>query len=156
MSLLSTRSGPGLFLRPGVALLILAPFLFSCSDSTTPLYAFWEGTLSPIRPSFVSGRVVAVTQQGKTDIGINMENGEPGLTYGWRVDSGGCEEVGTIQGGPAAYPPLAPGQGGSASAQTSVAPLFKPGKRFAARIFHNGAGGSEEVVACGELEETSG
>ena len=151
-----TRFSRGFWGRAGVAFLILAPFMASCSDPAAPFYAFWEGNLGPIRPNLVSGRVVAVTQQGKTDIGITMENGEAAVTYGWRVDSGGCEEVGTIQGGPASYPSLLPGQGGSASAQTSVAALFKPGKRFAARIFHSGAGGFEEVVACGELEETSG
>ena len=147
---------PRLRLRTAAGVLLLAPCLVTCTDSTAPLYAFWEGTLNPVRPSFVSGRVIAVTQHGKTDIGITMENGEPGLIYGWRVDSGSCQEPGQIQGGPTAYPPLLPNQGGSDSAETSVAPLFRPGKQFAARVFLTPDGGGEQVVACGDLEETTG
>jgi len=128
----------------------------ACSDSTAPLYAFWQGDLSPVRTSTVVGRVVAVTQHGKTDIGINIQDAEPGATYGWRVELGTCGGTGKIQGGPASYPPLVPSQGGAASAEASVASLFKPGRQFAGKVYRSGEGGGEEIVACGDLEETSG
>lgn len=142
--------------RRRIWILIVTPFLGSCSDSSAPLLAFWGGDLNPIRPSLVSGRVVAVSQHGKTDIGINIQEGEAGATYGWRIDSGSCDEPGSIRGGPASYPPLVASQGGSASAEASVAALFKPGKLFAARVYLPTGPGTEQIVACGNLEETSG
>mgnify|MGYP001828187286 CR=1 FL=1 len=140
--------------RPFRGLLFLASLLSACSDSTGPIFTFWEGTLEPIRPSLVGGRVVAVTQHGRTDVGINMEDGDPGTTYAWRVDSGTCQEEGIIQGGAAQYPLLLPGHGGSDSAEATLSALFKSGKQFAGRISRVNEDGSEQVVACGELEET--
>lgn len=153
-----TVSATGIFRlrRRLVGVLLVVPLLGSCSDATGPILTFWEGDLDPIRPSFVGGRVVAVTQHGRTLAGIAIEDGEPGVTYGWRIDSGTCAEPGEIQGGPVAYPPLLPGQSGSASAETSLSALFKSGRRFAGRVFLTLAGGSEQIVACGNLDETSG
>ena len=136
--------------------LLLAPFLSTCSDSTGPIFTFWEGTLEPVRHNVVGGQVVAVTQHGRTDVGISLEDGDPGTTYGWRVDSGTCDQDGTIQGGPASYPLLLPGPEGSASAEAIISALFKPGKQFSGRVFLSGEGASGEVVACGEMEETTG
>ena len=139
-----------------LGLLLFAPFLTNCSDSTGPIFTFWEGTLEPVPPSFVGGRVVAVTQHGRTEAGITLEDGDPGTTYGWRIDSGTCEQDGTIQGGSASYPLLLTRPGGSASAEAIISALFKPGKQFSARVFLSGEGASSEVVACGDLEETTG
>jgi hypothetical protein len=142
--------------RRMLGLLLLAPLLSTCSDSSAPIFTFWEGPLEPVRSSFLSGRVVAVTQHGRTDAGITIQDGDPGTTYGWRIDSGTCDQQGAIQGGTAVYPPLLPSQGGSASAETTISALFRSGKQFSARVFLSGEGGSDEVVACGDLEETTG
>lgn len=156
MKIASFPSGSRHGVARSVCVLFIAPFLVTCSGSTEPLVAFWEGNLTPIPPSFVDGQVVAVTQHGKTDVGITIGSGEAGVAYGWRIDSGSCQENGVILGGPAAYPPLLPGQGGSASAETSLSALFKAGRHFSGRVFRSADGGLEQVVACGELEETTG
>lgn len=143
----------GLFRRV-FALLFLASLLAGCKDSSAPILTFWEGTLVPVRPSVVGGRVVAVTQHGRTDVGISIEDGESGVTYEWRVDSGTCEQPGVIQGGRASYPPLQPGASGTASGETSLSALFKPNKEFAARVLRSPDGGSGQIVACGDLEQT--
>lgn len=149
------RTGPVRSRAGWVGISSLGLLLSACSDSAAPLYSFWEGSLTPVLPGFVEGGVVAVTQHGKTDIGITIENGDPGVVYGWRIDSGSCQSPGEIQGGPASYPPLIPGQGGSASAETSIRSLFRPGEELAGRVFRSAAGGSEQVVACGNLEDKS-
>ena len=143
----------GLF-RRFLGLLVLALFLSTCSDSTTPLLTFWEGALDPVGPNVLGGRVVAVTQHGRTNVGISIRDGDPETTYGWRMSSGTCDQEGAILSGPAAYPPLLTGQGGSATAEAVISTLFKPGLQFSARVFRSEDGDPEEVVACGDLEQT--
>jgi hypothetical protein len=152
-----TNAEPGKRCLPRgiLGLLFLAPALMACGGSTAPILTFWEAALTPIRPSFVGGRVVAVTQHGRTDAGINIQDAEPEIPYGWRIDSGTCDGTGGIQGGPGLYPPLLPGRSGTASAETSLSELFKSGRQFAARVFRTGEGGAEQIVACGDLEETT-
>lgn len=148
------KTGLPRHLRRVLTSLLLYPLLTSCSESSAPILTFWEGTLIPVRPSVLGGRVVAVTQHGRTDVGISIEEGESGVKYEWRIDSGTCEQSGVMQGGRASYPPLLPGLSGTASAETTISSLFKPGKQFAARVLRSPDGGSEQIVACGDLEQT--
>jgi hypothetical protein len=134
----------------------LAPALLACEDATSPVYTFWEASLLPIRPSLVGGRLVAVTQAGRTSAGIQIEDAEPEVVYGWRIETGTCDAPGVTQGGPGLYPSLVAGQSGTASAETSLSELFRSGKQFAGRVFRTGDGGGEQIVACGNLEETDG
>lgn len=144
--------------RSHVPLGILVPALFfaalgGCESSTAPVITTWEGTLAPRPPHFMSGRVAAVTQFGRTIVSIQVEEGEPGVTYGWRLNAGTCQQEGEIQGGTASYPPLNPGETGTASGETTLAEVFRDGDTYAARVFLS-TGGSEEMVACGELNRT--
>ena len=135
------------------ALVVLMVVLAACQSTTAPVITTWSGDLTPEPPHFVSGRVAAVTQFGRTQISLQMEEGEPGLDYRWRVNAGTCQQEGEIQGGPASYPPLTPSEPGTASGETTVAEIFRSGDAYAARIFLEN-GGSEEIVACGELSQT--
>ncbi len=122
--------------------------LVSCSSSTGPLLTRWEGNLLPVFPSTVGGRVAAVTQFGRTEASIQIQEAEPEVTYGWRIDSGTCQEQGDLQGGTASYAPLTPGAGGTATADAVLAEVFRAKDTFAARVFLKESG---EVVACGVL-----
>ena len=123
----------------------------ACSSPTKVRVTRWEGSLVPDPPSTITGQVAAVSQFGRTEISVLLEDAEMGTTYGWRVDSGNCQGSGSIQGGPAQYPFLVPGEGGTVSGQTAIAQVFNPDQDYAARVFLPGDGGSEEVLACGEL-----
>ena len=125
--------------------------LAACSSPTTVRVTKWEGTLVPDPPSTVTGQVAAVSQFGRTEISLQLEDGERGTIYAWRVDSGDCEGNGLIQGGVAQYPPVVPAEGGTGSAHTAIAGMFDPDGEYAARVFLPGEGGSEQVLACGEL-----
>lgn len=133
------------------ALLVLLAGGFSgaCSSSTAPVFTQWEGNLLPIPPATVGGQVAAVTQYGHTDAAIQIEEGEPDVTYGWRIETGTCQAPGTIQGGVAAYPRMTPGAGGAATAQTTLPDIFKAKEQYAARVFLDATG---EVVSCGQLQ----
>ena len=135
----------------GLFIAVPALFMWACTSVTAPLVTSWEGTIQPIPPNTLRGRAAAVTQFGRTRTSIVVERGDPEVTYGWRIDSGSCQEQGEIQGGGAAYPFLEPSEVGTASADVTLATQFKNGKQFSARVFVEAAGGADEVVACGEL-----
>lgn len=116
--------------------------------------AKWEGDLVPVLPATVGGQVAAVSQFGRTEASIQITDAEPNRTYSWRIDSGTCQGTGTVQGGPAAYPPLTAGGSGTGSANAVLAGVFKPNQQFAARVLRADGAGAGEVVACGDLQET--
>lgn len=127
--------------------------LGSCSSATAPVLTTWEGTLVPEPPYVVTGRVAAVTQFGRTSASVQLQEGNPDLTYGWRINEGSCQAEGDLQGGPASYPPLNPSDFGTASGEATMAEVFREGDVYAVRVFL-AAGGGEEIVACGELSRT--
>jgi hypothetical protein len=141
-------------LRGSRGILVLLAFSLlsaACSDTTAPLFTTWEGMLQPVRPNTLGGRGAAVTQFGHTVASVQIEEGEPEVSYGWRIDSGSCQEAGDTQGGPAAYRPLVTTEGGSASAEATLSQLFETGDLYAMKVFLPTGDGGEEIVACGEL-----
>ena len=153
---IKTRSCLRLWARtPAIwALVGLAPLWAACGDSTGPVSTLWEGNLTPVPPSQVSGQVAAVTQFGRTEVSIQIRFADPGSTHNWRVESGNCQADGTIQGGLAVYPPLTAGEGGSNSQTAILSSQFKSGSQLAVKVFNSVEGGSGEMVSCGELVET--
>ncbi|MFH1764700.1 MAG: hypothetical protein ABIF09_10955 [Gemmatimonadota bacterium] len=137
----------------GTVVWIMAGVLLmaGCSSPTEISVLKWEGTLAPTPLSIITGRAAAVTQFGRTETSILIEDAEMGTTYGWRIDSGDCQGSGVIQGGPAQYPPLVPGEAGIVSGKTTLSEVFKADGEYAARVFRPGDDGSEEIMACGEL-----
>jgi hypothetical protein len=125
--------------------------MVACSSPTKVRVTKWEGTLVPTPPSMLTGQVAAVSQFGRTEISILLEDAEAGTSYGWRVESGDCQEDGLIQGGLAQYPFLVPAEGGTGSAHTAIPGMFDPDGEYAARVFLPGDGGAEQVLACAEL-----
>jgi hypothetical protein len=127
----------------------------ACSSTTEPVTTFWEATLQPALPATVGGRVAALTRNGRTQITISIEGAEADVPHMWRLESGTCAAPGTLEGGVASYPVLTAGPDGSAEAEASIAAIFRSGEQFAARVVWSPEGGAEEVVACGDLVETT-
>ena len=121
----------------------------ACSSGTAPVFTQWEGDLIPVPPATVGGRAAAVTQFERTAVSIQITDGEPDVTYGWRVETGSCQNSGTIQGGAASYPRLTPGAGGTATANATLSETFPAKGAFSVRVFLDATG---KVVSCGELE----
>ncbi|MFO8173251.1 MAG: hypothetical protein R6T96_03140 [Longimicrobiales bacterium] len=132
---------------------VLLLVLSACSSGTEPVATLWEGNLIPSTPGGLTGTVAAVSQFGRTLVSIQIRQAEAEETYGWRVESGSCQDPGQILGGEALYPPLVTDQAGSAIQDTSLATLFRSGSFFAAVVFRQGQGGTEEILACGDLQE---
>jgi hypothetical protein len=138
--------------RGAVAWVVAGALLMAGCSSPAEVSVFkWEGTLAPTPLSNITGRVAAVTQFGRTETSILIEDAEMGTTYGWRIDSGDCQGSGVIQGGPAQYPPLVPGEAGIVSGKTTLSEVLNADGKYAARVFRPTEDGPEEIMACGEL-----
>ncbi len=142
-------------LAPLPSLLAITFLLTGCSTGSEPENTFWEGILFPVLPSAVTGVAAVVTQFGRTDASVEIQEAEAGVLYGWRIDSGTCEAQGQIQGGTAAYPFIEPDESGVGRRNAVLSSVFISGGSYAARVYLPIDGGGEEVVACGKLEEVS-
>lgn len=134
---------------------LLALLVAGCSSATEPAATLWEGTLASVAPSTIAGSAAAVAQFGRTLASVEIRRGEAGVTYRWRIEGGTCSAPGQIRGGAALYPPLPADQAGLAFADAVVPGLLRTGSSYIVRVGRDSGGGSEEVVACGELVERS-
>ncbi len=137
------------FLRMAACLSIL----LSCSTSTEVDYSFWEATLQPVLPSQVGGIAAAVSQFGRTEVSVELRQGEAESTYGWHLKSGTCQTPGTIVGGVANYPLMETDESGIATESAIIASVLRSGDSYAVRVYLPLENGGEEVVACGEMVE---
>jgi hypothetical protein len=132
--------------------MFLLLFLPGCEDSTGPITTLWQGTLSPVPPSQVSGETAAVTQFGRTEVSIEIRRAEPDVVYSWSVEEGECQSDGVIQGGPTLYPPLTPSEAGQAFSIAVFPSLFKSGSQLSVKVFST-EGASERLASWGKLSE---
>lgn len=140
------------FLYAALPALLLA---WACSSVTEPEITLWEGNVMPVAPATVNGDVAAVSQFGRTQISIRIRQAEDGGNYAWRVETGSCQDPGTLQGGAALYPLLVAGPTFTAEADATIPGQFSGGGSYIARVIQLGEVGAETVVACGSLLETS-
>lgn len=136
----------------GLAALILVG---ACSSSTAPSVTAWSGNLAPRPPSRVSGTVGAVSQSGRTSASLELEGGESGAVYAWRILEGSCSSQGDALVGKAVYPQVSTGLSGTGTAQAGLAREMDYQKTYAAWVFLiSPTDGSETVAACGELDRS--
>ena len=131
----------------GLALFLLA----GCASPTESATTLWEGSLSPVPPSTVSGTAAAVSQAGRVQVAVEI-GGATAEVHTWRVVTGGCASPDRTLGGAAMYPPMSVGAGRSGRAEAVVPGELAPGGRYAAQVFVT-ADSSERLVACGDLAE---
>ena len=134
---------------------LLTAGIASCSPTTLPKTTLWSANLQPTTPAGVKGTLGAVVQGGVTRGSITLSLGDPGATYVWRISSGDCSSEGSLFGGRGVYTPLTAGDGGTAEAEASIAAELSSSASYAARIAEEIAGGSGQVLACGELSQTN-
>lgn len=128
---------------------MLAVLGAACDSATDPGAHAWQAELAPQTSGGVSGTVAAVTQGGRTEASILIEDAEPETTYGWRINAGSCADEGGITGGQAVYPDVTTGATGTGTEETSFAELLDANGSYAARVFQPG---NATVLACGDLE----
>lgn len=156
MEKLSLLFRSGLKFSGGFWPLILVPVFLSCDTSTDVEYSFWEGTLVPLGTNFETGKTAAVTQFGRTDVSVEIRQGAANTTYGWYLQTAACQAEGLVAGGVASYPPLTTDESGVATSTAIISTLLRSGGSYAVRLYKTGGGQTEEVVACADLQETTG
>jgi hypothetical protein len=95
-----------------------------------------------------------VSQSGATSASMDLRLGDAGVTYQWRMAQGDCTSEGKLVGGRAAYPPLVASATGGADAEATLPGELTSGGSYAARILQVSGTGTEQVVACGVLQQT--
>lgn len=143
--------------RRGLALagtLVLVGGAASCSATVLPVATLWTAAVESLTPAGVTGTLGVVSQAGETRASMQVNVGESGATYGWRMSEGDCSSEGNLVAGRAAYPKLEIGSGGTASADATLAGELTSGGSYAARIYQDTGAGGELVLACGKMVQT--
>lgn len=132
---------------------LLAGASTSCTPTVLPATTIWSANLEPLTPAGVKGIAAVVSQFGETRASMQVNLGEAGATYLWRMSEGDCTTEGDIVAGRAAYPLLNVSASGAADADATLAGELTSGGSYAARIVDD-SGSSEQVLACGVLVQT--
>lgn len=103
----------------------------------------------------MAGNVGAVSRSGQTSASIQLEGGDSGVVYAWRILSGSCASPGEDVVGKAVYPEMTTGLSGTGEAEATLARELDYQGTYAAWVFRiSPADGSEAVAACGEMDRT--
>ncbi|MBR9990486.1 MAG: hypothetical protein KFH98_12065 [Gemmatimonadetes bacterium] len=126
--------------------------LLAGACATVPMYEprDWSATVESRSGSDVRATVRAATASGQTAVGINLAGGQSGGTHPWHIHTGTCGSGGGIVGDAAAYPPLRPGSGGTASATALVGVQLIPGQSYHVNV-HRSPQALGEILGCGDL-----
>lgn len=132
-------------------LCVSATLMFtSCGVSVPePEASLWEGQILPTSSDrIIQGSIAVVSQRGRTEIGIAVQEADPNEGYGWSLVNGSCSEPGdpVVE----QLPELVTNSEGSASREVFLnEPLQSNG------TYHVPVLGSEdsvsEPVACADL-----
>lgn len=139
----------------------MAAFLVhGCSiDVQEPLSTLWEGQLSSVDGSGLSGSVAAVSRADDTEVGIVVNGGEVGDRWVWRLRRGSCDAPGTALGSPEAFPVLEaeeqeggpePGLVVEAEARTVLPTTLDRNSDYHATVAAEAA--PDSLLACGEFD----
>lgn len=138
----------------GTLPVILAIAAASCSPAVLGTATVWSGDVNASTVGGVQGTVAVASQFDQTQASMSMRFGQPDSTYEWRMAHGDCSSEGKIVGGRAAYPALMADSTGAAAAMAYLPGAMTSGGNYAVRILQEAGGGTEEVLACGVLNQT--
>lgn len=125
----------------------------ACSGiAEPPETLFWEGTLEPGAGGLpdLRGTAAMVASERVTQIGIGIEEGPPGATFGWIVRNGSCNEPREPVGPVSAFPAVVVSDERSGDATTVLQRRLGANVDYAAQIVED-ADGTGEVIACADL-----
>lgn len=101
----------------------------------------------------VSGKVTALSSEGRTSITVTLSNATPGATLPWDVREGRCGQNGMILGNASAYSSIMVRNDGTAGATVQVDARLDEAKDYAVTIYAPGNDMPRTVVACGDLDD---
>jgi hypothetical protein len=121
------------------------------SPTSPPEVLLWEGELlvEAEGPADMKGSAAMVAYQFQSDVGVGIESGPEGVSYGWRVHSGTCATPGDAVAPSTAFPALNVDSDGAGEAATTIQRRLT-GTEYAVQVVEN-ADGSGAVLACADL-----
>lgn len=137
-------------LTAGAFLLLV---LGACSlDVQQPQSTLWEGQLSPTGPeSTLSGNAAAIVREETTEAGLEVNGGEAGDRWIWRLREGTCDSPGPALASADQYPVL------EAEEQTDAVapgPVVKASGETVLGLTLDSDGAYHVVVAAEEAPDT--
>lgn len=87
---------------------------------------------------------------GQTGVTIEIRGAASNAMLPWHVHEGVCGSGGAIVGDPTAYPPLAAGLDGSATADATIDVTLDPAADYHINV-HESPSEMDTIVACGEV-----
>lgn len=119
-------------------------------DPVTDVIGDWNADLSQRGGSSVRGSAVARSAVATTGVSVTISRADAGARHPWHIHRGTCGSGGDIVGDATAYPVLAVGTNGVASASADITVGLSEDARYYVNI-HRSPQDLDTIVACGEL-----
>lgn len=110
----------------------------------------WEALVSRVAETDVHGEVAVRALSGGGTFASASVDGDANAVYPWHVHAGECGSGGPIVGSAAAYPALAMGAEGEATAEATLDVTLDPEADYYVNV-HASPDDLGTIVACGEL-----
>lgn len=114
----------------------------------------WTGQLRAVGSvTTLSGSATVRVSDDMTHATVSLAGMPAGASYPWHLHEGACGDNGPIVGPASAYPPLAAGAGGSATAEAHLADVeLNEAKSYYVNV-HASATDLGTIVACGPVDD---
>ena len=120
-------------------------------DPVTDAMGDWDANLSPRANSGVSGSAAARSTLVNSGASVRIWGAQSGARHPWHVHTGTCASGGPILGAASAYPVLAVGSNGGATASASLDVALSEGQSYHVNVHRSPADMS--VISCGDLND---
>lgn len=112
----------------------------------------WNARLASESGSSVTGTSQALVRDGRTKVSISVSGATSGASHPWHVHEGNCGSGGAVVGPADAYPPLAIGSAGSATANADLGLTLNEARDYHVNV-HRSASDMGTIIACGNLDD---
>jgi hypothetical protein len=120
------------------------------SPGVSDMVGDWSADLQPLNASGVRGEVKLQSALAGTGITVTVSGAPSGGVLPWHIHRGRCGSGGGILGDATAYPPLQPGQDGTARITMTLGTALNEQERYHVNV-HRSPTELTVIVACGDL-----
>jgi hypothetical protein len=119
-------------------------------DPVSDVVGDWRGQLEPRSDTRIRGAVEAQSAAATTGVSVTISGAESGARHPWHIHRGTCGSNGPIVGDPSAYPVLAVGTDGVASASADLNVALSEDGSYYVKL-HRSPQDLGTIVSCGAL-----
>src|SRR5687768_2087779 len=113
----------------------------------------WNGTLSPVGGSSITGTATGTTSTNTTSVTVNISGAKAGDTLPWHIHDGKCGDASPpIFGDASAYPPLVVGANGTATGSATINGKLNEARSYIVNV-HASPTNLATIVSCGDFND---